>query len=192
MALHDEILTTNGAAWDRPAVAVDIAPAQQLRLARFAALLAADRPCGIKDPRTLLLLDDWLNIAPQPVSCIGTFRHPLAVASSLHHRNGLPIERGLALWEDYNQRLIKQHRNAPFPIITYDLKQPGKYRQTIKDLAGDLGLQPSSWKLWRFVSSNLDHQRPSSDAEMPKSCAHLYSYLCQHSLNPPESNLVRC
>ena len=48
----------------------------------------------------------------QKVEIVATFRHPLSAAQSLKFRNGFPIERGLALWKAYNERLLTLSQDA--------------------------------------------------------------------------------
>ena len=52
---------------------------------------------------------------------VGIYRHPLAVAKSLKHRNEMPIEQGLQLWAEYNRRLLALSDRLPFPILSFDL-----------------------------------------------------------------------
>jgi hypothetical protein len=182
--LHDHVLALNGGAWHRPPPRAEVHPVLRARLRAFAELLSARRPCGLKDPR-LLVIDEWAEIPDAPVRSVGTFRHPLAVAASLEARNGLPVETGLALWLDYNQRLIERHRRAPFPLIAYDLSQPDRYRRAIAEIAGELGLRVPRWRLRRFVTRRLDHHPAAT--EIPAACAEAYRYLLDHSLQAREA-----
>ena len=60
---------------------------------------------GWKDPRTCLTIDAWLPHLEDPhfIICI---RNPYGVAKSLQKRNGIPIVAGIALAQQYNQRVL--------------------------------------------------------------------------------------
>ena len=60
-------------------------------------------PSVWKDPRLCLLLPYWRTQLPGPMAAVFVWRNPLAVAHSLHRRDGLPLVVGLALWERYNR-----------------------------------------------------------------------------------------
>lgn len=161
-ALHDRILAAANAHWSMPPEGdIDVHPAIRVALHDHARTLAENRPCGVKDPRMLLLLSTWRKLAPGPIRLVGTFRHPLAVAASLKARNGMSIEDGFELWQRYNLRLLAAHREDPFPLVAYDLSDPVAYRRTVLAMAQDLGLRPSPWRVRRFVTRALDHQSAS-------------------------------
>ncbi len=183
--LHEAALQASGGSWASPPEDLALSPTLRLQLARLHSQIAEAQPYGIKDPRTLLLLKEWLEIAPSPPQCVGTFRHPLAVAASLKRRNGMDLDASLQLWAEYNRRLVDHHKAGAFPIICYDLMHPARYRKAVLDVADSLGLQRARWKLWRFVSKRLDHQGSSAHQEIPASCLELFEYLCAHSVNPP-------
>lgn len=77
---------------------------------------------GFKDPRVLLTLPFWKKLLPKALY-IGTFRAPLRVAQSLLNRgnSSIDLNKGLSLWSAYNKRLINFHKEAPFPLISFDL-----------------------------------------------------------------------
>lgn len=126
----------------------------------------------------LLLLPTWRKLAPGPVRCVGTVRHPAAVAASLKARNGLSIEEGLDLWQRYNTRLLAAHREDPFPLVAYDLSDPVAYRRRVLAMAQDLGLRPSPWRVRRFVTRALDHQSLSAqDQTLPPEILTTYAAL---------------
>lgn len=179
--LHDHILALNGGSWHRPPPKVDIHPVLYAQLKEAADGLAARRPCGLKDPR-LLLIEAWEQVPEVPTQCVGTFRHPMAVAASLERRNGLPVEAGLALWLDYNRRLVDRHRRRPFPLIAFDLSRPRQYRRAVGTMAAGLGLRASAWRLHWFVTRKLDHHGDLGAASIPEACAEVYDYLMANSL----------
>jgi hypothetical protein len=74
---------------------------------------------AFKDPRTLLVLDGWKRVYPD-IEFIGIFRHPNAVAASLGHRSRMDREQSMSLWRKYNQILLAQYKQRPFPLLCFD------------------------------------------------------------------------
>jgi len=62
---------------------------------------------GFKDPRILLLLDEWKEYFPENFILVGIYRNPLKVAESLKKRNNFNYEKSLKLWKVYNHKLLK-------------------------------------------------------------------------------------
>jgi hypothetical protein len=121
MALNEEVLAINGGGWDNPVSVTKWSEMQRNERDAIISELTVSESAywGFKDPRTLLTLPFWLEaIEPE---YIGTFRHPIRVAQSLNSRSGIPLEQGLSLWFDYNQRLLKLVREFHFPVVNFDL-----------------------------------------------------------------------
>lgn len=62
---------------------------------------------GLKDPRTIIILDSIIDIFPENKLLLGIFRHPLKVAQSLKTRNGFDYEKSLNLWKIHNVKLLQ-------------------------------------------------------------------------------------
>jgi hypothetical protein len=78
---------------------------------------------GFKDPRSLMVFDEWLREVPE-IKRIGIFRHPLAVFRSLHARNAdFTQDEAVRLWRTYNERLIDEHNRSPFPVVRFDVSR---------------------------------------------------------------------
>lgn len=87
------------------------------RLARFPLF-------GLKEPRMCRLLPLWrraIGIVGCQVSVVHVIRHPVAVASSLLRRNGMPLDHGFALWLEYVSRQFADVDPAwPSVTVCYD------------------------------------------------------------------------
>jgi hypothetical protein len=138
MDLQDDLLRANGGDWDAPPREVIWPVEYRARRDAIIATYPTDRIWGFKDPRTLLTLSGWLEALPS-VRFVGTFRHPLAVAASLQARNGIAIEKSLALWETYNRLLLGYQRQWDFPMVSFDWP-PERYGQRLRTLAAALNL----------------------------------------------------
>ena len=121
--LNNEVLTANKSSWDSPPVRT--LEWSDSHLTRRSAIIsdmtdaATAKDCsywGFKDPRTLLTLDFWQDAALD-ISYVGTFRHPLSVATSLHKRSGMPLAAGIALWDAYNTIFLKQVETHNIPLF---------------------------------------------------------------------------
>jgi len=143
MTLHDTVLARVRAAWDDPptphdsGATIDWTDAELDSLRALIAGYPNDRPWGVKDPRTLLVLGGWTQIA-QP-HFIGTFRHPMEVAASLITRaqtwkQDMPLDKALTLWRVYNQRLLALYAKAPFDILRYDVDAT-RYKANLNTIA---------------------------------------------------------
>lgn len=177
VGLNNDVLAYNQGAWDRPPARACIWT-EEMR-ARRDAIIARFRghePWAFKDPRTLLTLEGWREALPELV-CVGTFRHPLAVARSLVTRGGIDFDQSLALWDIYNQKLLALVENEGIPLVCYD--QPSAaYLEAVRALFKRLGIEwtgPSA-----FFDDELRHQRELSEAELPPSLLGLYLRLCDH------------
>ncbi|TXH66916.1 MAG: sulfotransferase family protein [Thiothrix sp.] len=136
MQLNESLLLANQGSWDHPPhhpVHWSTEQAQQREVIIECLATEAKQAWGFKDPRTLINLDFWLDGLKDKhtTQLIGTFRHPLAVAQSLHKRNGTPIEDGLALWYKYNEKLLSTWEQHHFPILSFDVA-PAIYSQNFQ------------------------------------------------------------
>lgn len=173
--IHNEILSSSGGSWHQPPASINIQPEHTAALKAQAHKLLKHAPCGLKDPRLLLLLDAWEGVV-QPQIWIGTFRHPLAVAGSLERRNQMPAETALALWQHYNAELVRRHRANPFPLVEFNLADLDTYLESVSSLAAHLGLTPDLPALKDFIAAELDHEG-ISEIPAPEQCQELYAYL---------------
>lgn len=175
MHLNDEVLAENGGTWRNPPDR-SVWPDSHIEKGRqLAASMAQDGPWGFKDPRTLLTLDGWLD-------CIGnaelaaSFRHPLAVALSLHRRDpGLSIDEGLGIWRAYNERLLGIAARRPVSVISYD-PAGDAYLAAVVRLARALDL-PDPEAAGRFYDIGLRHQEAADDSALPPDLARLHARL---------------
>lgn len=177
IALNDAVLAASGGAWDRPPGRV----AWNRRLAkqrdRLIGCLSrpAAAPWGFKDPRTLLTLPFWEQ-GLTDYRAVGTFRHPLAVAQSLHARQGMAIEQGLWLWCEYNTRLLERYGRQPFPLVCFDAS-PADYEMAVNRIANQLGLADSG-TAESFFEESLRHQGgASAGLHVPEGCETIYRRL---------------
>lgn len=177
MALHEGLLTDNGHAWDAPPAVGETLRWSPDRQAERDHVIAdyADRPTwGFKDPRTLLALPGWREAMPN-LETVGTFRHPLAVAGSLAHRNGLSREKALELWRNYNARLLIEHHAAGTPLVCFDV-DPGEFRGALARLGQRLGLERDLGAT-EFFTDELRHQQPAEGEPLSPEIAELYAAL---------------
>ncbi|MFA5940169.1 MAG: hypothetical protein WC809_12500 [Sinimarinibacterium sp.] len=175
MDLHDDVLGANGGSWDRaPEGPVVWSDAQKARLDALIAGFPRDRVWGFKEPRSLLVLDHWIEVLPR-LRFVGTFRHPAAVAASLAHRNQFEPARSYALWLAYNRRLIAYQRRSGFPLISFDWPHE-RYLGALQSLARSLGLTPPSGG-FRFFTTELRSNSAPVDAALPDEVREVYETL---------------
>jgi hypothetical protein len=186
MSLHYQILAASGGFWRHPPHRITVLPQHKQALKKIAAQLAARAPCGLKDPRLLLLMDVWLDVigsfAVSPI-LVGTFRHPGAVAQSLVKRNKMSEHEAHTLWLWHNTELVRLHQVYRLPLIEFDLLDAQAYCQTVADLATALELEPNMAHLSEFVSAKLDHNR-FLKLPVPAMCQEIYAYLQHHRYQP--------
>jgi len=109
--LHDSLLGRFGSRWDLPfGLPLDWRSSDAAReaMGRIRAYLRDNRarhPLWVmKDPRACLFASLWteaLAVEGMPFRVVLAARHPLAVAQSLHRRDGISETRAMALWLDY-------------------------------------------------------------------------------------------
>jgi hypothetical protein len=165
LGLHDEgLLARLGGGWDAPP---DFPPGWEhsptiAEAGDPAAVLSAAYPEAgpsvWKDPRLCLLLPYWRGVLPDPVAAVFVWRSPLAVARSLHRRDGLPLLEGIALWERYNRSAVLGLQGVDTYVLDYQsvVDEPDRF---VKDLVTWLGsLAPfedhaSGWDLGRAAAA---------------------------------------
>ena len=69
---------------------------------------ALERSWVDKDPRLCITYSAYLHILLRRIPLVIALRDPLAVATSLHARNGFSLNRGLVLWWIYNHHIASQ------------------------------------------------------------------------------------
>jgi hypothetical protein len=180
--VHSQILHASGGSWHRPPAVIKVNWQQKRALRAIASQLSRHIPCGLKDPRLLLLLDAWIKVV-DTYTLIGTFRHPIAVARSLTERNQMPAEEAHNLWLTYNTKLVWWHKIHHFPIIEFDLSDIDAYCHAVATAAITLGLKPDMTRLREFTSPDLNHSL-LKDASVPSSCQAVYNYLRRHRMAP--------
>jgi hypothetical protein len=117
---HEGILAAVGRDWTRPPATL---PVDRLDVGPLTAAVAslqeqATHRWGVKDPRTLFLLEAWMQVVPR-VQLIGVVRDPHAIAASIVTRNGLGADLALAVASAYTRRLAALHRHLGFPLVEF-------------------------------------------------------------------------
>ena len=127
LLLHnDAILAHFGGTWDAPPRLPEGWEADTGLPDRSAAselLVAAyphPGPSVWKDPRVCLVLPYWRAVLGAPMAAVLVWRAPLAVARSLHRRDGSPVPYGVALWERYNRSAIANLAATDVFVLDYD------------------------------------------------------------------------
>ena len=180
--LNDAVLAANGGAWNKPPKKPVWLP-EQLRKAE--ALLeenSGEAPLGFKDPRTLLVVDGWMQVFPK-IEFIGVVRHPNAVAQSLQNRSDMPPSQALSLWYAYNRVLLSEYQKKAFPILCFD-EDERVFHQKLDQVVSEFGLNSGSAGK-RFYDEKL---RTSNSSEqqlakvLPWKVKHLYKRLLKRCL----------
>jgi hypothetical protein len=177
MEFHDHVLARVGAAWDRPpSTEVALTPHELAQLRSLIASYPVDVAWGVKDPRLLLLFEAWEKETRPRL--VGTFRHPAKVAASLMARAkawGKPMSEtdALALWRDYNERLLRIHQARPFLLVRFD-QDPAAYQAAIARIAHMLGLAGNAEQSFFDVSL---HTHLNEDAPIPDTLKTLWNAL---------------
>jgi hypothetical protein len=177
ISLHEDVLITNGGAWHLPPRAVSWTRAQRRRRDAFIADRADLRMWGWKEPRTLLVLEGWLEAIPH-LEMVGTFRHPAAVARSLQRRHGSEdASMWLRLWLAYDRRLLQLVRERGLPVIDFDLPDAA-YQARLRAIIVGLGLEPPVDEAAFFDPSLRSSPGPRpSDLRVPDEVARVHEEL---------------
>ena len=140
----------------------------------------------IKDPRLCLTVGLWKKCSPNLEAVIHCFRHPLSVASSLHKRDGMPMEKGLSLWYEYNRRLLNEKSGGKYCLIDFDRvseNPSGEVQKLLLALNSPLTEAEIAEKVKGFFSEELNHNRISeiNRIALPAAVSELYAYLTMNS-----------
>jgi GT2 family glycosyltransferase len=98
--------------------------------------LSGESSAFIKDPRLCLTWPLWRSQLETDSVVLYVYRDPVAVAQSLHTRNGFPHGFGLLLWEYYNRLAIEALTGQRSLCVSYD--QIGTDPKVLPDLLKDL------------------------------------------------------
>lgn len=173
MELHEEVLKSNGGAWSLPPYEAKWKYFHKECLKFYITSMSHNPVWGFKDPRSLLLLDQWIEEISE-LKMVGIFRHPIRVAQSLYTRNKMSYNQGLDLWLRYNRKLWLYKKKYDFPIIEFG-SEVKEIEQSVIAVIKKMGLSIPSSGL-SFIDGNLMHAT-DSDTKLPKEIEILYSQL---------------
>ncbi len=178
MALHEAVLRSNDGSWKRPPSRRQWSSEHSAALAEYVERMNdAHTLWGFKDPRALLILDEWLRRVPA-LERIGIYRHPAAVHRSLNARNPrFDRARSVKLWKTYNDALVAEHRRSPFPLLRFDVA-PTDVNAQLRAVAELLELPADAAP---FFDESLVHQN-SEEPTIPWGCRRLWAYLEEQRL----------
>jgi hypothetical protein len=183
VTLNDEILSALGGAWDHPPrtsfpwIRRRLTPLRE-QAGALVREMQGHGPWGWKDPRTSLTLPFWRAVIPglRVVLCV---REPAAVADSMVHRDGHSREFGIALWTEYNRRLLRSARRAAI-VTAFESYFTDAERQ-VRGLVQGLGLDARDEAIAAAaatVDPELRHHRVESDPRgLPRDVIRLHRRL---------------
>jgi len=177
--LHDSILAANGGAWDNPPASCTWQQDHSQRARELLASHAHLPVLGFKDPRALLVLDGWRALVPA-LECVGIFRHPEAVALSLHNRSQMPREKALSLWYAYNRILYREYHRLRFPLLCFD-EEEALFTAKVDRVIDSLQLRPPDTSQ-RFYDNELRNYSAAGKERLPWRLRWLYQRLRWASL----------
>ncbi len=174
MDLHNAVLSANGGSWDAPPPSVTWQAVHKAERDALIASYPADDTWGFKDPRTLLLLEGWLERLPH-ARFAATYRHPLSVYESMHKRDKCPQTKAFDLWVHYNRRLLEYHERFGFDLVCFDWPVE-RYRRALTNMARRLNLAEPEAGFSFFEATLRENESPRREA-LPEPVAEIYSAL---------------
>ena len=177
MDLNTAILQYSGGDWDDPPESIIWSDEHSNERNRIIQTLTSntDSIWGFKDPRTLFTLPFWQEEI-KSFRLVASYRHPLAVANSLAHRNNFSIDKGLSIWEKYNLRLLKYLHENHCPLICFDVEKR-QYQKDLMRIIKQLGLRLFSEEN-TFYEDSLKHQDDKEQTNnLPPNIRTLYDKL---------------
>ncbi len=191
-AVSDEVLAALGGAWDLlPPTALgceqgDIFSPILEKGRELGRQLESHGPWGWKDPRCSLILPFWMR-AFDDLRTVICLRHPVEVCRSLTKRARNSQRFGLALWLEYNRRLLKAAPKEGRLITHYDsyFVDP---RSELLRLLEFLGLEATEDRISKACStvfSPLRHHRADDigpdGGRTLREVAELYATMCEEA-----------
>ncbi len=192
--LHAEILAALGTTWDTAAPLPcgwqhsETARRHRREIKRLVGThLAPHRLWAWKDPRSCLLMPLWREALEEmgiKLACVFAVRHPLEVALSLRRRDGLPLDRALGIWFNYNLAALEAIEGLPTAFLSYERfleSWESELRRCARPIGvpwpGDAG--PLRQAMETFLRPGLRHSRsgPGSLANSPRPVQELYDLL---------------
>jgi hypothetical protein len=172
--LHDDVLICSGGAWHQPPATVIWTKKHRKRRGEFITSRSGLSLWGWKEPRTLLVMDGWLEVLPD-LGMVGTFRHPAVVARSLQRRHGNEsADMWLDVWLAYNGSLLALVEARGFPLIDFDLPA-GAYQARLRDIIAELELRPPGDDSEFFDASlRTSQQQPPPDMALSAEVERVY------------------
>jgi hypothetical protein len=172
--LHDDVLICSGGAWHQPPATVTWTKKHRKRRDEFVASRSGLSLWGWKEPRTLLVMDGWLEVLPD-LGMVGTFRHPAVVARSLQRRHGNEsADMWLDVWLAYNGSLLALVEARSFPLIDFDLPAEA-YQARLRDIFAELELRsPGDDSEFFDASLRTSQQQTPPDMALPAEVERVY------------------
>lgn len=179
--IHRKVLAGNNSSWDKPPTKANWNEAEKVAATRKIEDHKHYKVWGFKDPRTLLLWEQWVALL-QDYQFVASFRSPELVAKSLHSRSrdGFPYEKSLDLWYRYNERLLYVVENYHCPLIHFDGSNTS-YKEQLFRLERVLGLRKPFYKR-EFFSKDLVREKANANFELGQKERDLYKALKAKSL----------
>lgn len=175
--MHENLLGENGGSWHEPPEKIEWFPLHKAVRDLFIESRAGNKIWGFKDPRTLLVLEGWLQVLPN-AKCVGIFRHPAEVALSIQSRNSFDLGKCFDIWTTYNQKLLDFQREREFPILEFTSDQ-SRMAESLSVAVQRLGLNAATEQT--FFDKNLkNHNTPQ--VQVPTAAKQVYDALREQAL----------
>lgn len=178
MFMQEDLLKCNGGSWDNPPETVRWERLHKEVRDLFISCFKDESLWGFKDPRTLFTLHGWIEVLPA-AELVGIFRHPVLVATSLNRRDNSSLEKGLRLWQIYNQKLLHLHKEHPFLLIEFH-EDAVLLRSKLQQLIRLLKL-PYSHRALTFFEDSLYMKSPV-EISIPTDVQQLYNELKERAI----------
>ena len=179
--MHENLLEANGGAWHEPPKEITWGPLHKSVRDLFIESRLGKGAWGFKEPRTLLVVNDWIEALPDWTGA-GIFRNPCEVALSLQGRNGFELDKCFHVWNVYNRNLLDLHHRFGLPIMEF---QPDAevMRADISRLIAHTGLRPPD-RLSFFDADIPRNSGKARDLEMPADIAETLAALREVARRP--------
>lgn len=181
--LHESVLRENGGSWNNPRWPNRWSEEAEGVLRQFISDMDQRyEHWGFKDPRALLVLEEWQRQVPGRLQRVGIYRHPLAVHQSLLARRrergkpgpGFSEERSFSMWRIYNDRLVAEHERSPFPLLRFDSDTRERER-AVEIAAAAVGLLARG--AGDAFDAELVHNNDVAHSAVPAACRDIWDEL---------------